>query len=108
MRSPYVDRYAEARALAQLDGDQLAQLDAALAALVARPAWQEHAACRGADPAAFFPERGASLAPARRLCATCPVSGPCGDYADTLAAEGPLDGLWAGVVGKKRKRRTAA
>ena len=35
------------------------------------------AACRGMTPEIFFPESGATLAPARRVCAGCPVAQEC-------------------------------
>ena len=43
--------------------------------------WRELAACRGAGLDLFFPERGESAEPARRVCAACPVRQPCLDYA---------------------------
>ena len=45
--------------------------------------WRELAACRGTDLNLFFPERGESAGPARRVCAACPVREPCLDYAIT-------------------------
>lgn len=57
-------------------------------------AWREQAACRGMGPALFFPERGHSAAPAKRVCATCPVWRECLEYAlahhDRLSIAGGL------------------
>lgn len=42
-----------------------------------RPAWVDHAECRGASAAVFFPERGESIASAKAICAVCPVRIEC-------------------------------
>lgn len=47
--------------------------------LLHRPAWHAQAACRGAGVARFFPERGEPSEPAKAVCATCSVQGPCFD-----------------------------
>jgi hypothetical protein len=64
------------------------------------------AACRapGIDRAWFFPERGAGAdtTKARKVCASCPVSGPCLEYA--LAAPASLAGVWAGTSTYDRRR----
>jgi WhiB family redox-sensing transcriptional regulator len=65
-----------------------------------RPRWQLHAACRGLDPERFFPERGDSLAPARSVCATCPVRVPCGEY-----GAGEKVGIWGGLSERERRQR---
>ena len=63
--------------------------------------WRELAACRGADLGLFFPGRGESAAPARRICAGCPVCEPCLDYA---LSNGITHGIWGGLA--ERDRRT--
>lgn len=50
----------------------LAELDAG---------WREDALCAQSDPDAFFPEKGGSVAEAKRVCAPCPVQAACLDYA---------------------------
>ena len=66
--------------------------------------WRELAACRGADLDLFFPGRGESAEPARRVCAACPVRQPCLDYAIGL---GILYGIWGGLAeGERRPLRT--
>lgn len=39
--------------------------------------WMSDAACRGLDPALFFPERGDDVRPALKVCAACPVKAEC-------------------------------
>ena len=62
--------------------------------------WRELAACRGADLSLFFPERGESAEPARRVCAACPVRQPCLDYAIT---NGIVHGIWGGLTERERR-----
>ena len=49
----------------------------------------------------FFPGRGESAEPARRICVRCPVRQPCLDYA---ISNGIVHGIWGGLV--ERDRRT--
>lgn len=62
--------------------------------------WVEQAACAGVDPDLFFPDRGASRAAARRVCAGCPVRAECLEYA--LEA-GEKFGVWGGTSEKERR-----
>lgn len=80
-----------------------------LALLVeAPPEWTRDAVCAQTDPEAFFPEKGDSTRPAKRICAACPVRAECLAYA--------LDhderfGVWGGLSAVERrrlKRRAAA
>ena len=48
----------------------------------------------------WFPERGATLEPARRICARCLVRTECLDYAMTTVQR---DGVWAGTSAKQRQ-----
>ncbi len=66
-----------------------------------RPAWQTQAACRGMDSALWFPEPSQLATEAKRICATCAVSGPCGDYAE---ANRESHGVWGGQTPKERGR----
>jgi len=45
-------------------------------------AWMEDALCAQVDPDLFFPEKGASSAPAKSVCAVCPVIAECQIFAD--------------------------
>ena len=62
--------------------------------------WRERAACRGADLQVFFPGRGESAEPARRICAACPVRQPCLDYA---ISHGIVHGIWGGLAERDRR-----
>ena len=66
----------------------------------ARPAWQRHANCRGLTEM-FFPERGASLAPAREICSTCTVRAECAD-----AGRGEA-GVWGATSALERRQAAA-
>jgi WhiB family redox-sensing transcriptional regulator len=62
--------------------------------------WRELAACRGTDLEVFFPGRGESAGPARRVCAACPVRQACLDYAITNRI---AYGVWGGLTGRERR-----
>jgi WhiB family transcriptional regulator, redox-sensing transcriptional regulator len=62
--------------------------------------WRELAACRGADLEVFFPGRGETAGPARRVCAQCPVQQPCLDYAITNRI---THGIWGGLTERERR-----
>ena len=78
------------------------EVDALLEEMLARPAWQRDAACSEHSVATFFPARGQSPAPARIVCARCPVLGECRSWA---LEQGPeLQGVWAGLSEQQRRR----
>ena len=62
--------------------------------------WRELAACRGTGLEVFFPSRGESAAPARQVCAACPVRQPCLDYAITNRI---THGVWGGLTERERR-----
>ena len=62
--------------------------------------WRDQAACLGADPDLFFPQRGESAEPAREICARCPVREACLDYALRNAI---THGIWGGVSVRERR-----
>jgi len=62
--------------------------------------WRYRAACCGTDLEVFFPGRGQSAEPARRICAGCPVRQPCLDYA---IRHGIADGIWGGLAERDRR-----
>lgn len=82
-------------------------------------AWMAHAACArivDADgitltaaerTALFHPERGdmASVAAARVICAGCPVTGPCFEFAVVLGVSAV--GVWGGTSERQRRARRA-
>lgn len=61
--------------------------------------WRKHAACRGMGASLFFTSKGESLAPAKAVCAICPVRLPC-------AHEGAEErfGIWGGTDARQRRR----
>lgn len=65
------------------------------------PSWRDEAACRGMDSEVFFAEqRGRSTREARAVCAECPVSELCLEY----ALDRPEKmGVWGGTVPKERE-----
>lgn len=65
--------------------------------------WSHQAACRGADPNIFFPERGDHVAVRRavQVCRTCPVVADCLNYVLRI---GEKDGVFAGLTGAQRRR----
>lgn len=74
--------------------------------------WQSQANCLGVDPDLFFPERGASTAEAKAVCAGCVVREQCLEYA---LANGEKFGIWGGtsererrVIRRERARQRAA
>lgn len=68
--------------------------------LAAREEWMTEAECRGVDPAMFFPVRGQSAEPAKRICADCPVAQECVDYA---LRHTWLTGIFGGMSARERR-----
>ena len=68
--------------------------------------WQDDAACYGiADRSIFFPGRGESSDPAKKVCAGCPVREECLNYAEVNLLK---YGVWGGLSERQRRiRRTA-
>ena len=62
--------------------------------------WRDRAACKGADPGIFFPERGGSLAEARSYCQRCPVAEEC-----RTVGLGEHYGVWGGLSERQRRRQ---
>jgi WhiB family redox-sensing transcriptional regulator len=55
--------------------------------------WMADGNCRNYPPAVFFPSDGVGVDRARRICATCPVTAECLEY----ALEQHIDhGVWGG------------
>jgi WhiB family redox-sensing transcriptional regulator len=67
-----------------------------------RPApWKAEGLCAQTDPDAFYPEKGESTGPAKRICQACPVRPEC--LADALA-RGERFGVWGGTSDRERRR----
>lgn len=63
--------------------------------------WMDKAACTKADQAIFFPPKGASVGPAKMICATCPVLEECRAYALMTNTK---HGIWGGMSERERRR----
>lgn len=65
--------------------------------------WRLQAACRGLDPAIFYPstEDEADAEPAKEVCAQCPIRTACLEHALTRREK---DGVWGGATEKERRR----
>lgn len=72
--------------------------------------WMAEGRCREVAPSVFFPSDGLGVQAAQRICAECPVSEECLEY----ALENRIDhGVWGGRSERERRRilrarRTAA
>jgi WhiB family redox-sensing transcriptional regulator len=70
-----------------------------------RPDWHSSAACRGIDPALFFPTRGSNVtAGIKVLCSTCPVRNACRTYATDRPER---HGWWGSSERERRNIRHA-
>ena len=65
------------------------------------PHWTEFAECQYTDPETFFPEKGGSTRPAKRICAGCEVQPQCLDFA---LARPELFGVWGGLSERERQQ----
>ena len=63
--------------------------------------WRQKGACRGLDPAIFYPPSDEEAGQANAICATCPVREACLEYALTNREH---DGVWGGATEKERRR----
>ncbi len=71
----------------------------------ATPEWFQRAACRDLGPELFYPTprtKPSELRAAKQVCAECPVSEECLDYALDNREE---RGIWGGVSPESRKGR---
>jgi WhiB family redox-sensing transcriptional regulator len=67
--------------------------------------WMAQARCRDVAADTFFPESGAQVRAAVRICADCLVKGTCLEY----ALEQRIDhGIWGGTSERQRRRIAAA
>jgi WhiB family redox-sensing transcriptional regulator len=72
--------------------------------------WMADGKCREVPPAVFFPSDGLGVQAAQRICAECPVSDACLEYALANRID---HGVWGGRSERERRRilrrrRTAA
>jgi WhiB family transcriptional regulator, redox-sensing transcriptional regulator len=59
--------------------------------------WRTEANCRDRDPEIFFPasNNDTKVGRAKAICAACPVSKPCLEFAESVDK---TKGIWGGVV----------
>lgn len=69
------------------------------------PEWMDEALCAQVDTEVFFPPKGGSSAPARRVCAMCVVSAECLEYALRMDMR---HGVWGGKSERQRRRMKSA
>lgn len=62
--------------------------------------WKKDAACRGEDPAIFFPRQGQHSRKAKLICLSCVVREQCREYAERTGSEG----IWSGEVRTQKVR----
>jgi WhiB family transcriptional regulator, redox-sensing transcriptional regulator len=63
--------------------------------------WIADAACKGTDTTIFFPTRGVSTAPAKAICAECPVRMECCERAIAMSLK---SGIFGGLSERERRR----
>lgn len=67
--------------------------------------WSRHAVCAETDPDIFYPDNGEPATEAKRICAGCPVTAPCLEWA---LANNERFGVWGGASERERRRMTPA
>lgn len=70
-------------------------------ARVAALEWQDRSLCREVDGEIFYPEKGESTQPAKRVCMGCEVRTECLSYA---LANREAFGVWGGLSERERRR----
>lgn len=63
--------------------------------------WMAQGKCRELPPAVFFPSDGLGVQAAQRICADCPVSDACLEYALANRID---HGVWGGRSERERRR----
>ena len=63
--------------------------------------WMSRGKCRDLSPSIFFPSDGLGVQVAQEICAQCPVSTMCLEYA---LAERVDHGVWGGASERERRR----
>ena len=61
--------------------------------------WSDNAKCKGMDPRVFHPDQGGNYRAALNVCAACPVTQECLDYA---VANRLKDGIFGGQTPNQR------
>lgn len=64
--------------------------------------WMDRALCLGMDQSIFFPGKGNSSKPAKKICEQCPVQEDCLEY--SLQSPYSFAGIWGGHTVQERER----
>ena len=67
---------------------------------IRRPPWHADAACRGLPPDLFYTKLGEPTQQAKAVCASCPVTTPCLEFALTHHEK---FGIWGGKSERERR-----
>ena len=63
--------------------------------------WRANAACRGLDPAIFYPVSDEEAEQAKSVCDLCPVQSTCLEHALGIREK---EGVWGGRTERERRR----
>ena len=63
--------------------------------------WRKHGACRGLDPAIFYPLDDEDAEPAKEICGVCSVRQACLEHALSTREK---EGIWGGATERERRR----
>lgn len=69
--------------------------------LLADLSWRDQALCAEVGDDFWFPEKGGTSLPAKRVCRSCEVRAECLEYA---LAHGERFGVWGGMSERERRR----
>ena len=62
--------------------------------------WRNHARCTEVDGEIFFPEKGGSTRPAKKICRECEVRAEC---LQSALDSRELHGIWGGLSDRERR-----
>lgn len=63
--------------------------------------WMAQGNCRRVGPGVMYPDNGAGVARAKKVCSDCSVKSPCLDYA---IATRQNHGVWGGCSERQRRK----
>ncbi|PZS27182.1 MAG: hypothetical protein DLM58_19165 [Pseudonocardiales bacterium] len=63
--------------------------------------WRVSAVCAQTDPGLFYPDKGESARPGKRVCTGCPVRAQCLQWA---LEHDERHGIWGGLSDRERRR----
>ena len=63
--------------------------------------WRDLGACKGLEPAIFYPDEDADAGDAKAVCGVCNVRVACLEYALNIREK---QGVWGGATERERRR----